>query len=1032
LSGTATGDADTATFTGTGSTITDSVTNRELGAIVFNNAGSLGNFTIGSSSNTIYFNDTTSVTNISVLGTSTSGLTETIASNLMATGTTTTPSTSSFGDIRITTADGFTGTLKIAGNISTTATSNTSVIKVATGASTSTTENGNVIWLSGVISDNGSGKVALYRADTGVLILSGANTFSGGYANFPSSPAGIVEIGVNSVGSVGNITSSAFGTGAVTFEGGTVESDGLSARTIYNNVTLSGGTTNIYGFGDTTNTGALTFAGTFSMGSNLTGVVFQVNSGVTISGALSNSSNAPTLVKTGTGTLVLSGANTYSGTTAVQNGAISIATINNDASGTQAASSSLGKTATGASTLLKQLNGEITLGTTTTTGTLVDTGSGETSNRLFTLGGAGGGTIDQSGTGALVLSGAVSGVVGSGGARTLTLQGSTAGTGQISGVISDAATSVSSTTSATSSAGATTLSINNASALFGIGATISGTDISNGTTITAITGNTVTISNAVLTGGVASGATISATGSSGATALTKTGTGTWTLSGNNTFTGGVTINNGGLAIPTLNTVGSAQPLGEAGTVTLAGASSSAPAVLQYTGGTATLAQNVTVNTSSYGTISNSGSGVLTLSGTLSKSGSVLNLSTGKIVVTGTITGSAANSDLNVINGATVGLTTANTYNGPTGITGGSTLLTGINGALPTGTLSPLTLGTSGDSGTNVLDLLGTSQTVASIAVGSGSGATNEVISTNGSASGTPGSGTGPSSATGTLTVNYSGSSTDTYTGSLGAGTLNNFTVVKSGSGVLSLTGTNNYSGGTSVSAGTLLASSTAATGSGTLSVTTGATLGGYGTSSGTSFSISGSGTATGTTANLLAGLTSPSDTNVTQVLTLKASGVSTIQDANLTFNLNSSVAGGLGTDPANSGTELSVSTTKITFGAGVSLTLNLQNNSIITANTPYVLIAGTGSGSGLNGSQYSGLGSGGLDANNNIIITGLTLSFGGSQPPAWYNNSYLFLYQTAGGVDDIEVEVVPEPGTWALMVAGLAMLIFFQKRRKKS
>ncbi len=46
-------------------------------------------------------------------------------------------------------------------------------------------------------------------------------------------------------------------------------------------------------------------------------------------------------------------------------------------------------------------------------------------------------------------------------------------------------------------------------------------------------------------------------------------------------------------------------------------------------------------------------------------------------------------------------------------------------------------------------------------------------------------------------------------------------------------------------------------------------------------------------------------------------------------------------------------------------------------------------------------------------------------------NSYLVLYQNSvSGADDIEVEVVPEPGTWAMMIGGVAMLVFWQRRRR--
>jgi hypothetical protein len=35
-------------------------------------------------------------------------------------------------------------------------------------------------------------------------------------------------------------------------------------------------------------------------------------------------------------------------------------------------------------------------------------------------------------------------------------------------------------------------------------------------------------------------------------------------------------------------------------------------------------------------------------------------------------------------------------------------------------------------------------------------------------------------------------------------------------------------------------------------------------------------------------------------------------------------------------------------------------------------------------------------------------------------------------VDDIEVEVVPEPSTWAMMIGGLAALVFWQRRKSKN
>ncbi len=125
-----------------------------------------------------------------------------------------------------------------------------------------------------------------------------------------------------------------------------------------------------------------------------------------------------------------------------------------------------------------------------------------------------------------------------------------------------------------------------------------------------------------------------------------------------------------------------------------------------------------------------------------------------------------------------------------------------------------------------------------------------------------------------------------------------------------------------------------------------------------------------------------------------------------------------------------------------TLTLNLQGSSIIASGSTYVLIAGTGT-TVTGGSQYTGLDLGtSVSLGNGITETkilnsnfggigSLNLSFGSSN--SFYgSNSFLFLYQNANtGVDDIEVEVVPEPGTWAMMLGGLALLILIQRRRNK-
>ena len=67
-----------------------------------------------------------------------------------------------------------------------------------------------------------------------------------------------------------------------------------------------------------------------------------------------------------------------------------------------------------------------------------------------------------------------------------------------------------------------------------------------------------------------------------------------------------------------------------------------------------------------------------------------------------------------------------------------------------------------------------------------------------------------------------------------------------------------------------------------------------------------------------------------------------------------------------------------------------------------------------------------------VITGGLSLTFAPSLANTWYaTNSFLYL-NTGSGFDDIEVDVVPEPGTWAMMLGGLAVLLFWQRRRARA
>ena len=191
-------------------------------------------------------------------------------------------------------------------------------------------------------------------------------------------------------------------------------------------------------------------------------------------------------------------------------------------------------------------------------------------------------------------------------------------------------------------------------------------------------------------------------------------------------------------------------------------------------------------------------------------------------------------------------------------------------------------------------------------------------------------------------------------------------------------------------------------------------------------------------ATVLVGHNTASDLNTTGVMSLSATGASSIGSANLVFNINSNVAG--------QGNQLNVGATAITFNTvgslNTTMSLNIEGTSYIAGYTAYVLVAGTGTtvmgDTGtptLTSGQYSGLETFVNAKGQDQIVTGsssnLQLSFADSTQAGFYAaHSYLFIVDN-GGVDDIEVEVVPEPGTWAMMLGGLGMLVFWQRRKTK-
>ncbi len=546
---------------------------------------------------------------------------------------------------------------------------------------------------------------------TGTLSLSGSNSFTG--AVTMSAGAGALRISSsNALGTTaGGVTITTGGALELT-NNITVGAEALSL--IGTGISSGGAVRNISG----TNTygGLITLAGAARINSDAGLLRLDVATGNAIAGTADNltfggagnievndgiTNTTATLTKDGAGTLTLAASNTYSGLTTISNGWIRVTTSTN----------ALGQ-------------GTLTIGG----GNLeIANDTPLALNRNTTLTASGTIRSDRTSAGA-----GVTHTLGtlSIGAQTLTLD-------------TDATTVTSGTAGLTF--GAVTLSA--AGATFNPAANTL-------LTLGAISGNTFGFT-------VGGAGNTNITGIIGTTTggLTKTGNGTLTLSATNTYSGTTTIQSGTISVGTVLAGAVSQPLGTNARLNLGLAGTSSGRLL-YTGGSGTLSKNVFALGNGTDTIQNAGSGLLTLSGTLTKNGTILRLQGGAqgITVTGSIVGALANSDLAVQFGLTT-LSALNTYTGPTFVNSSGTLALGISNAIPSN--SAVTLGGSdagGDGGIGVLSMGSFTNAIGSLAF-SGSGGTIRMAPTASATSTVVLSATGAITLTGTSTLDLTGMAT---------------------------------------------------------------------------------------------------------------------------------------------------------------------------------------------------------------------------------------------------------------------------------
>jgi len=826
----------------------------------------------------------------------------------------------------------------------------------------------------------GTGSLVLDSSSGELVFGSASSTYTGGTRILPGSGVAVA-------------VDAAFGSGTIAFEGGSVRTTSGGPRVIANPVAFAGDAT------FTTSQRDLTFNGPATiLGSSRTITVSSTTSLATYNGSIGDDGNSLGFVKAGVGTLILGGSNTYSGTTTLNAGTLRLSNADALAGGgdvsftggalqysgsntadysarvrssssairidtnNQAVTWNNAVDATNVGGLTKSGSGTLTLaannvysGTTTVSGGTLQIGNGGTTGSIL-------GNVALSSTSGLAFNrsdnvtyaGAISGTgsLTKSGAGSLTLSGSSSLANGSAITINGGALVLSSFSTLSNSAVSFAYTIDSGTLAMATTAASSGFKI--GSLSISPGGATIRSDVRADNASVISGASPTASLTYGTMSGTVSNV-VMVISGSNTYAGDTKLESGvSLYVDNNSAFGT-------GTLDLAGGA------IQSRSGTnppRSLANAVTIsaNTQFNAAVSSPN---LTFTGSTALFGGTRTLQVDNVLTSGSSAGQPGVIFTNVISdgGNAFGITKtgtgvlalggANTYSGTTTLSAGTIQLR--NDAA----LQNSTLWLSGSGGV-VFDssVAGNAFTFGGLAA---SAATAGLSLQNNA------------SAAIALTVGGNNAST-AYAGTIsGLGSL-----VKTGSGTLSLGGANTYAGATTVAAGTLLVNGNQSGAVGAMTVDALATLGGSGT-------IGGAVTVLGT-------LSPGNSPGMLSVASLVLDGASTSL-----FELDGTtrrtqydgldITGGSGP----------------TYGGTLSLVFG--NGSAFTDNTTFDLFSFTGSPSGAfstvtSSGFYAGTWTNNNDGTFKLEQGGQTLTFS----------------QSTG-----DIVVVPEPAALATACIGIAL-----------